>query len=46
MADELAVITDEKCIGCGVCVHQCPADSILLDRTGKRQAFVNPVRKV
>ncbi len=45
MADDLAVIEGEKCIGCGVCVHQCPADSILLNRTGKRQAFVNPVRR-
>ncbi len=43
--DEIAVIESVKCIGCGVCVHQCPAEAIFLERTGKREVFVEPVRK-
>jgi electron transport complex protein RnfB len=28
MADDIAVITLKKCIGCGLCVSTCPLESI------------------
>jgi uncharacterized protein (DUF362 family)/Pyruvate/2-oxoacid:ferredoxin oxidoreductase delta subunit len=28
-------IIEEKCVGCGICVHCCPADTILLEETAR-----------
>jgi Fe-S-cluster-containing hydrogenase component 2 len=43
--DDVASIDEDLCIGCGVCAHGCPAEAIMLERTGKREVFVPPIRK-
>jgi Fe-S-cluster-containing hydrogenase component 2 len=45
MTDETAVVTEEKCIGCGVCAHQCPEKAIEMQRMETRQVFVPPLRR-
>jgi len=40
--DTIAVVHEEKCIGCGLCAHHCPEDSIHLKRTGPRDVFLLP----
>jgi NAD-dependent dihydropyrimidine dehydrogenase PreA subunit len=32
-----AVLDPEKCIGCGVCAHKCPTNSLVLQRREKTQ---------
>jgi Fe-S-cluster-containing hydrogenase component 2 len=32
ISDNTAVLTHEKCIGCGLCVSVCPGESITLTR--------------
>jgi formate hydrogenlyase subunit 6/NADH:ubiquinone oxidoreductase subunit I len=29
--DKIAAINTDICIGCGVCVHKCPTESIVLE---------------
>jgi len=33
-----AVLDPEKCIGCGVCAHKCPTNSLILQRREKIEA--------
>ena len=39
-------VEESKCVGCGVCAYHCPEDAIHLERTGIREIFVPPVRRV
>jgi len=32
-----AILDPEKCIGCGVCAHKCPTNSLILQRREKTQ---------
>ncbi len=46
LEDTIAVLNENKCIGCGLCVHHCPEEAIILKRTGLREVFVPPPKKV
>jgi ferredoxin len=35
--DKAAVLDPEKCIGCGLCAHKCPTNSLVLQRREKTQ---------
>jgi formate hydrogenlyase subunit 6/NADH:ubiquinone oxidoreductase subunit I len=34
---KVAVLDPGKCIGCGVCAHKCPTNSLILQRREKSQ---------
>jgi Fe-S-cluster-containing hydrogenase component 2 len=38
---DVAELNLERCVGCGVCVHHCPAEAITL---AKRSDFMEPPR--
>jgi NAD-dependent dihydropyrimidine dehydrogenase PreA subunit len=44
LVNDISVVDENRCIGCGVCVHHCPEEAINLNRTGPRVAFVPPPR--
>jgi len=42
IVNQVAVIDEEKCTGCGTCVKLCPVEAISLEKkAGKRLAFVD-----
>jgi Fe-S-cluster-containing hydrogenase component 2 len=45
LVDEIAVIDEKKCIGCGVCSYHCPVSAIKLESTGIRDVFVPPAMR-
>lgn len=46
LVDDIAKIDEAKCIGCGVCSYPCPVTAIKLDKTGIRNVFVPPPRRI
>jgi Fe-S-cluster-containing hydrogenase component 2 len=40
--DGIAIVNEEKCIGCGVCAHHCPEEAIHLQRFDFRDVFIPP----
>ena len=40
----VAGVSEDKCIGCGVCAYHCPEEAIHLERIGPRHIFVPPKR--
>jgi formate hydrogenlyase subunit 6/NADH:ubiquinone oxidoreductase subunit I len=34
-----AVLNPDRCIGCGVCAHKCPTESLILER---REEIIDP----
>jgi len=46
LVDDVAKLNEKKCIGCGVCAHQCPASAIKLERTGIRNVFCSTGEKI
>lgn len=42
--NDVAVVTDEKCIGCGLCVSTCPADAITLIERAQRPDISPTIR--
>lgn len=46
LSDDIAVVDKDKCIGCGVCSYQCPTSAIRLNKTGVRNVFVPPQRRI
>ncbi len=44
LSDDRVIVGESKCIGCGVCAHQCSEDAIVMKRTESRQVFVPPPR--
>ncbi len=40
---KVAGLTPDLCIGCGVCAHKCPTQSLALER---REAIVDPPQDV
>jgi Fe-S-cluster-containing hydrogenase component 2 len=45
LVEDIAVIDEKKCIGCGVCSYHCPVSAIKLESTGIRDVFVPPARR-
>ncbi len=41
LIDNIAKINNEKYIGCGVCAHHCPQETIKLEYN-KRDVFIPP----
>jgi Fe-S-cluster-containing hydrogenase component 2 len=44
LEENIAHVDENRCIGCGVCVHHCPEEAMNLARTGNREVFVPPPR--
>jgi Fe-S-cluster-containing hydrogenase component 2 len=42
LVDGKARVNEDRCIGCGLCAHNCPEDSMKLIRTGLRNVFIPP----
>jgi Fe-S-cluster-containing hydrogenase component 2 len=42
--DTIAVINNNRCIGCGLCAYHCPESAATLERTGLRSVFIPPPR--
>ena len=44
LEENIANVDENRCIGCGVCVHHCPEDAMNLERTGNREVFVPRIK--
>ena len=36
----ISIINSTKCIGCGICVQQCPRNAINFNRKGPKSIFI------
>jgi Pyruvate/2-oxoacid:ferredoxin oxidoreductase delta subunit len=46
LKENTADLDVNKCIGCGVCAYHCSTEALKLERTGMREVFVPPLRKM
>jgi uncharacterized Fe-S center protein len=44
--DDIAVVDQEKCIGCGLCVSTCPAEAITLLERSERPEISPTVKEM
>ncbi len=45
LIEGIAKISEDKCMGCGLCAHHCPQEAIKLERKGLREVLV-PIPRI